>query len=200
MPPGYGLLRRAVLLVAWLVWGFTIYGEEKVPREGPLIVAANHRRFFDPLFVCMAVPRRIQWMAKKEIFIPPLRPIFRILGAFPVDRSGGGHQALRVALKHLMAGKALGIFPEGTRQRREDPASAKSGVALLAARSGARVVPVYVGPVPSPLARLRGERFRAYIGDAITIPKEMRGRQELQRAAREVLEEIYNLPRREERE
>ncbi|ABG04401.1 phospholipid/glycerol acyltransferase [Rubrobacter xylanophilus DSM 9941] len=197
MPPGYGLLRRVVLLVAWLVWGFTIYGEEKVPKEGPLIVAANHRRFFDPLFVCMAVPRRIQWMAKKEIFLPPLRPVFRILGAFPVDRSGGGHSALRVALKHLAAGKALGIFPEGTRRRHEDLESAKSGVALLAARSGARVVPVYVGPVPSPLARLRGERFRAYIGDAITLPKDLRGRRELQLAAREVLKEIYELPRRE---
>ncbi|BBL78897.1 1-acyl-sn-glycerol-3-phosphate acyltransferase [Rubrobacter xylanophilus] len=197
MPPGYGLLRRLVLLVAWVVWGFVIHGEEKVPREGPLIVAANHRRFFDPLFVCMAVPRRIQWMAKKEIFIPPLRPVFRLLGAFPVDRSGGGHSALRVALKHLAAGKALGIFPEGTRRRREDAGAAKSGVALLASRSGARIVPVYIGPVPSLLGRLRGERFRAYIGDAITIPEGLKGREEFQGAAREVLQKIYELPREE---
>lgn len=191
MSPRYRLFRRVMLALGWLLFGFTIHGAEKVPSSGPLIVAANHHRYPDPVFVSMAVPRRIQWMAKKELFVFPLERFFFFIGAFPVDRQKGGRAALRTALNLLAAGWALGIFPEGTRRKTYDnPEDApKTGVAMLAARSGAPILPVFVDRVPTPLERLRGSRLQVYIGDPITIDNTKNYRE----VAGEVLHMIYDL-------
>lgn len=191
----YALFRRVMIALGRFFLGFEIHGAEKVPPKGPLIVAANHHRFFDPVFVCMAVPRRVQWMAKKELFIPPLRRFFFFLGAFPVDREGGGRSALRAALGYLSEGWALGIFPEGTRQKDKTSGEAKSGAVMLAVRSGAEVLPVYIDKVPSPMARLKGEKLKAYIGDPITVDRSKRGRAAYRASAERVLEAIYALPK-----
>ncbi|MDQ4106604.1 MAG: 1-acyl-sn-glycerol-3-phosphate acyltransferase, partial [Actinomycetota bacterium] len=150
----------------------------------------------DPVFVCMAVPRRVQWMAKKEIFFPGLRGFFALLGAFPVDRQGGGRSALRTALKLLAEGWALGIFPEGTHKQTGGDREAKSGVSMLAARGRAPVVPIYLGKLPSPLARRRGVRFDIYVGEPLTIDNTLKGRQAYREAAEGVLAAIYSLPKK----
>ena len=190
----YWLFRRVMILLGRIFLGFEIVGEERAPRDGPLVVAANHHRFFDPVFVCMAVPRRLQWMAKKELFVPPFRGLFYFIGSFPVDREGGGRAAIREGLKFLASGWALGIFPEGTRQKEGSSGEAKSGVVMLATRGDAQVLPVFVGPIPGPLARLRGERFRTYVGDPIRLDSGLRGRAAYRDAADEVLRAIYALP------
>ena len=193
----YKLFRRFMLALGWLLFGFTIHGAEKVPQEGPLIVAANHRRYVDPVFVPMAVPRRIQWMAKKELFVFPLVRFFFFIGAFPVDRQKGGRAALRTALDLLAAGWALGIFPEGTRRKDYDPEEApKSGVAMLATRADAPVLPVFVGEVPNLLKRLRGGKLHVYIGNPITLDNTKTGRSVRREAAGEMLREIYALGER----
>lgn len=191
----YELFRRVVLFLGRVLVGFEVVGAEKVPLEGPLVVASNHSRYVDPILVCMAVPRRLQWMAKKELFIPPLRAFFRLLGAFPVDREKGGRAALRTALALLEAGWALGIFPEGT-HRTGDGAdrAAKSGVAMLAVRGGAPILPVLVGETPSLLGRLKGERLRARIGDPIYIDNTKKsGRTPYKEVSERVLRGIYAL-------
>jgi 1-acyl-sn-glycerol-3-phosphate acyltransferase len=190
----YLLFRSLVVLLGRAALGYTCVGGERTPESGPLVVAANHTRYLDPVFVCMAVPRRIQWMAKKEVFVFPFDRFFRFVGAFPVDRQRGGRAALRAALRYLGEGWALGIFPEGTHRTEGVSREAKSGAIMLAARSGAKILPVYVGHIPGPLARLRGERFRAYVGEPINIPKDLRGREEYRRYADELLREIYALP------
>jgi 1-acyl-sn-glycerol-3-phosphate acyltransferase len=193
----YRLFRRFMLALGWLLFGFTVHGAEKVPKEGPLIVAANHRRYADPVFVPMAVPRRIQWMAKKELFVFPFTRFFFFIGAFPVDRQKGGRAALRSALDLLAAGWALGIFPEGTRRKGYDPEDApKSGVAMLATRGDAPVLPVFVGKVPNPLERLSGRKLHVYIGDPITLDNTKKERSVRKEAAGEVLREIYALGER----
>ena len=193
----YKLFRRFMLTLGWLLFGFTVHGAEKVPKEGPLIVAANHRRYADPVFVPMAVPRRMQWMAKKELFVFPFVKFFFFIGAFPVDRQKGGRAALRTALDLLAAGWALGIFPEGTRRRGYDPEEApKSGVAMLATRGKAPVLPVFVGKVPNLFERLRGGRLHVYIGDPITLNNTKKERLVRREAAGEVLREIYALGER----
>jgi 1-acyl-sn-glycerol-3-phosphate acyltransferase len=193
MSPRYRLFRWTMRTLGVLFLGFEVHGAQKVPAEGPVIVAANHRRFFDPVFVSMAVPRRLQWMAKKELFAFPFGRFFYFLGTFPVDRQGGGRAALRTALRFLAEGRALGIFPEGTRRKEGTSQEAKSGAALLAARSGAPVLPVFVGRIPSPAARLRGEKFHVYLGDPIIIDNTGRGREAYRRAADEILRTIYAL-------
>lgn len=194
MSARYKLFRRTMILLGRLFLGFETHGAQHVPKEGPLVVAANHHRFFDPVFVCMAVPRRLQWMAKKELFAPPLHRFFYFIGSFPVDREGGGRAAIREALKFLAAGWALGIFPEGTRQKEHASGEAKSGAVMLAIRGDAPVLPVFVGKIPGPVARLRGERFSTYIGKPINIDNTIRGGRAYREAADEILRAIYALP------
>ena len=194
MSTRYRWFRRFVVALGRLLLGFTVHGAEKVPKEGPLIVAANHRRYADPVFVCMAVPRRIQWMGKKELFVFPFKRFFYFIGTFPVDRQKGGRAAIRAALGLLKAGWALGIFPEGTRRKGYDPDYApKSGVGMLAARGGATILPVFVDRIPSLFERLRGDKLHVYIGEPITLDNIGSGGKVYKEVAGEVLRTIYSL-------
>jgi 1-acyl-sn-glycerol-3-phosphate acyltransferase len=190
----YRLFRSLMCLLGRVFFGFTVYGEEKMPRKGPLVVAANHTQYADPVYVCMALPRRLQWMGKKELFASPFGAFFfYFIGTFPVDREGGGRAGLRTALNFLSRGWALGIFPEGTHRTEEGSREAKSGTVLLAVRAGAPVLPVFVGETPSLRGRLRGERLRVYVGDPITLDASLRGREAYRVAADEILRTIYVL-------
>jgi 1-acyl-sn-glycerol-3-phosphate acyltransferase len=190
----YRLFRRFMIFLGRLLFGFTVHGAEKVPQEGPLIIAANHRRYADPVLVCMAVPRRIQWMGKKELFTFPFEKFFFFIGVFPVDRQKGGRAALRQALGFLAEGWTLGIFPEGTRRKDYDPVHApKSGIGMLATRGSAPILPVFVGKVPDPLERLRGARLHVHVGSPITIDNTMSGGRAYKELAGEVLRRIYSL-------
>jgi 1-acyl-sn-glycerol-3-phosphate acyltransferase len=183
-----------MLALGGSIFGFTVHGAEKVPEKGGLIVAANHRRYVDPVLVSMAVPRRIQWMAKRELFVFPFERFFYFIGAFPVDRQKGGRAALKAALDLLAAGWALGIFPEGTRRKDYDPEDVpKSGAAMLAARAGTPVLPVFVDRVPGPSERLRGGRLHVYIGDPINLDDATRERRGRREAAARILRAIYDL-------
>ncbi|MDP8950810.1 MAG: 1-acyl-sn-glycerol-3-phosphate acyltransferase [Actinomycetota bacterium] len=194
MSTRYRVFRRVMIFLGRLLFGFTVIGAEKVPEKGPLVVASNHRRYADPVLVCMAVPRRLQWMGKKELFVFPFERFFYFIGTFPVDREKGGRAALKTSLNFLAAGWALGIFPEGTRRKSYDPDHApKSGVGMLAARAAAPILPVFVGKVPGPLQRLRGDKLRVYIGDPIKTNNTTRGGRVYREAAGKVLREIYAL-------
>jgi 1-acyl-sn-glycerol-3-phosphate acyltransferase len=193
----YRLFRTVMLFLGRVLLGFTVYGEEKMPRKGAMVVAANHTQYLDPVYVCMAIPRRVQWMGKKELFVFPFRPLFYFIGTFPVDREGGGRAGLRTALNFLARGWALGIFPEGTHRTGEGSREAKSGTA---ARGGAPVLPIFVGESPGLRGRLRGERLRVYVGDPISVDARLRGRDAYRSAADEILRVIYALPEQGSRE
>ena len=140
---------------------------ERVPREGPLIVASNHSQYPDPVLVCMAVPRRMQWMAKKQLFVFPFTWFFRFIGSFPVDREGGGRGAIRASLAFLAEGWALGIFPEGTHHGAEGPGRPRAGPSCSRFAAARPSCPSTSGRIPGPLARLRGERLHIIVGDPI---------------------------------
>ena len=118
-------------------------GMERVPRQGPLVVVANHGSHLDPPLLGHTLPRPVSFMAKAELFtVPILGPLIRSLGAYPVSRGASDREAIRTALGRLELGWATGIFLDGTRQasgRVEDP---QLGAALLSARSGAALLPV----------------------------------------------------------
>jgi 1-acyl-sn-glycerol-3-phosphate acyltransferase len=195
MSSRYKLFRRMMLVLGRILWGFTVHGAEKVPRKGALVVAANHSQYLDPVYVCMAIPRRVQWMGKKELFAFPFRAFFYFIGTFPVDRHGDSRAGLRTALNFLARGWTLGIFPEGTHRTGKDSRAAKSGTVLLAVRAGAPVVPVFIGRSPGLRGRLRGEKLHVYVGDKIALDPTLRGREEYRAAADEVLRTVYALPR-----
>lgn len=191
----YRVFRRMLIYLSRILFGFTVHGAEKVPEKGPLILASNHHQYADPVLVCMAVPRRIQWMAKREVFVPPLDRFFRFIGAFPVDRQKGGRAALRAALGFLSEGWALGIFPEGGRRKGGAPGedAPKSGVAMLASRADAPILPVFVDRAPRPLERLRGQKLHVYVGEPIIPDDTARVGRVRREVAGEVLRAIYGL-------
>jgi 1-acyl-sn-glycerol-3-phosphate acyltransferase len=194
MSPRYVLFRRTMILLCRLLFGYTLHGGDRVPAEGPLVVASNHGQYADPVLVCVAVPRRLQWMAKKELFVFPFKEFFRFIGSFPVDREGGGRAAIRAAIAYLAEGWALGIFPEGTHRGDGASRQAKSGVVVLAARGNAPVLPVHVGKLPGPLARLRGGRLHIFVGEPIQLDPQLRGGAAYRAAAEEIMISIYALP------
>ncbi len=193
----YDLFRRFMIGLCRLLFGLTIQGMERAPKTGPLIIAANHRQYPDPVLVCMAIPRRMQWMGKKQLYEPPYKRFFEFIGSFPVDREGGGRAGVRIALAYLAEGWALGIFPEGTHKDDGTAREAKSGAVMLAIRGGAPVLPVFVGKIPGPLARLRGGRLRLIVGDPIHLDENLRGGKAYREAADDVLRTIYALPEEE---
>ena len=119
------------------------------PREGPLIVVANHSSALDaPLITGFLAPRLgrpIHWMVKEELtYDPVLGPIVRAYGSFGVHRSGVDTDAYRIARAVLERGLVLASHPEGTRSRDGVLVRARSGLARLALRSGAPILPVGV--------------------------------------------------------
>ncbi len=140
----YDFAKVFVRLMVRVVWRARVYGAENVPPQGPLIVACNHISYLDPPAMGCLCPRRLSYMAKKELFeIPVLGPMIRGLGAYSVDRRGSATAAIKRSLEVLQAGGAIGIFPEGTRNR-DGSVAPQTGVALLASLGNAPVVPAYI--------------------------------------------------------
>jgi len=124
-------------------------GSLHIPRRGPVIIAANHLSYFDPLCLGVFVDgagRQVRFLAKAELYDNRLLGwVLRSAGQIPVEReSRDAAQALRAAVAAMRDGAAVAIYPEGTTTRNPDfsPMKAKSGVARLAALTGAPVVPV----------------------------------------------------------
>ncbi len=135
---------RWVCSVALMPWRVRAIGVDRVPLDGPLIVAANHVSYLDPPALGVCLPRMLYYMAKRELFsVPILGSALRGVGAFPVDRSGNPTSAIRRSVEVLREGKALAIFPEGTRNR-TGAAPIQSGVSLLASLGRAPVVPACI--------------------------------------------------------
>ncbi len=180
-----------------------VQGLEHVPRRGPLIVASNHLSLADPPIITAVVPRRIVWMAKKELFdIPGLGLAFHLFGCLPVRRFEADLGALREARRVLERGLALGMFPEGTRSGRPGMNRAWPGTALLALQTGAPVLPV--GIMGSEHIRLPGDivaflRLRRYpvrvvIGRPFTLPRPERLRTaQVERATEAIMARIAGL-------
>jgi putative phosphoserine phosphatase / 1-acylglycerol-3-phosphate O-acyltransferase len=129
---------------------FRIEGVENVPRTGAVIIASNHRSYFDPLAIGLAIAkagRNGRFMGKKEVFDAPIVGQFaKAMGAIRVDRGTGSDAPLKEAAKALDGGEVVVILPEGTIPRGEaffDPIlKGKKGTARLAAMTGASVVPL----------------------------------------------------------
>ena len=131
-----------------LLFPFRLEGLENLPRDRAVVLCANHAHLIDPVTICFALPRDypIRIMAKKELFERPfLRWLITKLGAFPVDRGHSDLNAVKTAIRAVRDGQSLLVFPEGTRVAKEGDAQPKGGVVMIAMRTGAPLVPVYVG-------------------------------------------------------
>ena len=140
----YDFSRVVCRLAVGGIYGFRAIAAENVPAAGAVIVACNHVSYLDPVVLGIGFRRPITYLAKKELFtIPVLGPIITALGVYPVDRQAGGVAAVRAAVRALKDGSCIGIFPEGTRNLTGE-VEGKGGAALLAALTGAPVVPAAI--------------------------------------------------------
>ncbi len=140
----YRLLRYGVVSPIFrLYFRGRVYGRDKMPMQGRVIVVSNHASDFDPPFVGAHMLRPVAFMAKEELFqVPGLGALISALGAYPVKRGTGDRAAIRAALNRIEEGWVTGIFLDGTRRadaRIHDP---KIGAALIAAKTQAPLLPV----------------------------------------------------------
>lgn len=144
----YRLCRSVFRAIFSFVFRWQVIGREHIPKEGPVILCANHISLWDPPLLGSGIDRQVFFMAKEELFrIPVLSYFITKFGAFPVKRGAGDRAAIRSALKILEEGKIFGIFPEGSRSKTGEIGPGMPGVALFALKSDAQVIPVaIIGP------------------------------------------------------
>ena len=199
----YQVIKLVLASVFRVVYRPSIEGVENVPRSGPLILASNHLSFVDSMVIPMVTPRRVAFLAKSDYFTGTgvkgalSRWWFGGLGMIPVDRDDhrAAQQSLDLGLAVLERGEAFGIYPEGTRSRDGRLYRGRTGVAWLALRAEAPVVPEALSgtqklqPVGARLPRPAKVRVR------FGAPLDFRGRFDgvpAGRARREVTDEIMS--------
>jgi len=132
-----------VILVFLRRW--EVQGLSNLPAKGGLVLVSNHVSYWDPVVIGCAINRRVNFMAKSELFtIPLLGAVIRAVGTFPVRRNQSDRTAIRKAINLLEEGQIVGIFPEGTRSRTGELLKPHLGAAMLALKAGVPFLPVAV--------------------------------------------------------
>jgi 1-acyl-sn-glycerol-3-phosphate acyltransferase len=191
----YQFLRVLVRLLNRVLFRTSVDGADQVPRHGPVIIAPVHRSFID-FFVASEVTRRkLHYMAKDSLWKSGvLARILPAVGAFPVHRESADREALRRAQQVLDAGEVLILFPEGERRSGPVVADLHEGVAFLAARTGAIVVPVGIGGSASVMPKgkrlPRPRHIHLIVGTPITPPARTGSGRVARSAIHQVTEEL----------
>ena len=166
---------------------------DKVPIEGPVIIAPNHFSFMDHFFIAVYMRRKVQFMAKSQMFRPPLTLIYTPGGVFPVRRGHRDEESFNTAHAVLSRGNIVVMYAEGGRSRTEKLGDPKPGIGRLALESGAVVVPS--GIAGSAKVRnwkkLQFPKVTVQYGDPIRFDKvENPTREQSQQAAQIIFEGI----------
>jgi 1-acyl-sn-glycerol-3-phosphate acyltransferase len=207
-PPRLSLYPRLIAGISRLFLGVLarvrVEGVEHVPTQGPLIIAANHLSMSDPPLIggwlAPKLGRRPVFLAKASLFVWPLRSFLRSLGARPVKAGGSDFGAYRLAKGVLDEGGVIVILPEGTRSRDGVLATPRSGVSLLATRTGTAVLPVGISGADAWLGRGRwvpriGTRITLRVGRPFTLslPEGADRREALKAADEQLMRRIAGL-------
>ena len=160
------------------IWSLTgrlsVTGQEAMPPYGPLLVASNHLSLNDAGTLVIALPRPVVFLAKKELWDKPIGRFYcNAVGAVPLDRQRGGGAALRYALQALQQDKAILMFPEGRISGTGGMLAARTGLAWLALKTQAPILPVGIAGsekfpswrMPVPLCR-----WQVTVGTPFTPP------------------------------
>ena len=140
---GYSLLTPIMRVLFRFYYNPKIINKEVIPKEGPILIVGNHKHVYDQCLTIMATKRVIHYMAKKEYFDGKMAWFFKLVGCIPVDRSIKDHNATDKALKVLNNGGAIGLFPEGTRNKTKDVflLPFKFGTVSMAKKTNATIIP-----------------------------------------------------------
>jgi 1-acyl-sn-glycerol-3-phosphate acyltransferase len=122
-----------------------VYGADTFPRTGGVLIVCNHQSFLDPLLIGTAAPRALSAMAKSELFKNPLFGwLIRSYGAFPVRQTGSAAGAIKETIDRLQEGRALTIYPEGSRTTDGEIQPFEKGTALVVRKAKVPVVPAAI--------------------------------------------------------
>lgn len=182
----------AVIFTVFFRW--KIKGVENIPEHGGVIIAANHISNFDPPVVGCAVPRKLHFMAKEELFSNAiLKWAFTKLGAFPVRRGTADRVAIRKALNLLQTGEILGLFPEGTRSKTGELGQAEAGLAMIAFKTKAPIVPTAIIGTNKIFKGQLFPEFKIIFGEPIYITDGKADKELLDDIGKQVMNSIANL-------
>jgi 1-acyl-sn-glycerol-3-phosphate acyltransferase len=178
-----------------LVRAFTplrVYGRDRIPAHGPLVLCFNHFSWLDPWALGSVVPRTVYYVAKQEAHDHRIiGPFIRIFGTTPVRRGESDREAIRVMREVVRRGDALGMFPEGTRQERE-PGPVRSGAAMIAVQEH---VPVVCGAIHGTQDWKLGNWHPVSIafGDPLDLSRHPRNSQGYRAASADIQQELRRL-------
>ena len=201
----------------YFLWGFNliifkvsfkikIRGKGNIPSKGPAVVASNHLSYLDPIVLGLTTPRRMNFIAKEELFGNSLfRALITQLGAFPLKRERFDRAGYERALAILRKGGILTLFPEGTRAQHGKPGHLRQGAVRIALRAGVPLVPIVIAGTDSILPRgkrtIRLGKIRVEVGKplaAVKLDKTQDSRREtdellgsLKRRMKKLRDELY---------
>lgn len=189
----YSVVKAFFRVLFRLCFRVQVTGKENIPAKGAVVLASNHLSLIDPPLVGTFANRRVRFMAKEELFAYPVfGTIIKELGAFSVRRGSADRRAIQTALTILDEGGIMAIFPEGTRSRSGEVGKALPGALMLAAKSGAAIVPVAVTGTNELSSHNWFPRFSVAYGLPYQLP-EVNNRQELDAEGDALMEKIRRL-------
>ena len=131
-------------IVTAICFDLKAYGKKNVPSDGGVLLLANHQSFLDPVLVGVKLNRAVSFLARSTLWKGPFGKLITALNAFPVKQGRGDLGAMKQSIAILQAGRALLVFPEGTRTKDGEMEPLASGISLLIRRAKVPVVPVAI--------------------------------------------------------
>lgn len=141
----YNIFYNLAKIIAYVFFSYRVIHRERLPEEGPLILAVNHQSFFDPPLAGICSHRGVYYLARKTLLKWPFfGPLFPAMNVIPVDRDGNDMAALKAVIRVIKQGNGVVLFPEGTRSKDGHLQPAQAGIGFVIAKTGAPVVPMRI--------------------------------------------------------
>lgn len=190
----YRVIRQLLIIVLRTLFCFKVRGIENIPKKGGFILASNHASLLDPMVLGAASFRKLDFMAKHELFYNPLFSRFiSSVGAFAVKRDSADLSALRDAMRRIRDGRAIALFPEGSRRVNGIIDAPQAGIGFLAAKLNVPVIPAFIKgtekALPAGAKLIRPAKISVHFGRQISIERRM----PYQDIARQIMVSIRHL-------
>jgi 1-acyl-sn-glycerol-3-phosphate acyltransferase len=191
----YSISKAICAIIFKILFRIKVCGREYIPKRGAFILASNHVSYLDPPALGIACPRKLNYMARHDLFSFPLASWwFSAVGVFPVKRNSADILAFKTAMRRLKNGEGLLLFPEGTRQETAGLfGNPEPGIGFLASKFNCPVIPAFVRGTEKAFAK--GAKFIApkkifvYFGKQIHIERGL----PYQTVAKLIMENIRHL-------